>query len=450
VERVTPQNLMFLSAEEGGSRLHVGSVGVYEGPAPRLDELITRVEQALPLVPRARQRIQEVPLRLARPVWIDDVDFDIRQHVRLEELAHPSDLEALVGRLGSQPFDRDRPLWEMCLVGGLEDGTWGLVTKTHQVMVDGIAGTPLLAVLLDLTREGRPLPSVGWQPKAEPSDLRLVGDALTDLAVDPVEMGRAVQAGLRVQVAALRWAAQRLTSESPEDPTDLSGPIGGDRSWVGVDLQLAAVREVRALRGAAFNDVVLAVVTAGFRRLLSERAVLDAVEVVRVAIPLSVAEGTRYENEITVVSYDLPVGVDHPVERLDAIVQQTTELDLSGVAADVLRSLAGNPSPRLLAVGSRMAALAVRHQKTFHSMVINVPGPESPRFLLGRKLLTSHPVVPLVDGVRVAVGAVSMGDALHVGLTGHPPHAGDLDVLAGGLRDGLAELRAAAVEADGI
>jgi len=445
VERVTPQNLMFLSAEGSAQRLHVGSVGVYEGPAPPLADLVDRVEQALPLVPRTRQKIQDVPLRLARPVWVDDVAFDVNHHLRHVVLSEPGDLESLVGRIASEPFAKDRPLWGMWQVTGLDGDRWALVTKTHQVMVDGIAGTPLLAVLLDLTPEGRPLPTVEWEPRDHPSDLRLVGDALSDLAIDPVEVGRALQAGLRVQGAALRWAVERVTSPSPpEDPTELSGPIGGDRHWRSVDLDLDAVRAVRASRSVPVNDVLLAVLTAGFRRLLSHRGALDETDVVRVAIPLSVGDGSRYENEITVVSYELPVGVDQPLERVAAIAAQTDELDLNGVAADVLRTLAGNPSPRLLAVGSRMAAMAVRHQTAFHSMAINVPGPESPRFLLGRRLVTSHPVVPLVDGVRIALGAVSMGDRIHVGLTGYPPYTEDLDVLAAGLRDGLDELVLAA------
>lgn len=442
MERVTPQNLVFLSADDDRQRLHVGSVGRYEGPAPSLDELAARVGAALPLVPRARQRIVEVPLRLSRPVWVDDVDFDLGHHLTRLDLgpdAPVPELHELVGELVAQPFDRERPLWGMWLIDGLADGQWALVTVTHQVMVDGVAGTPLLAVLLDLTPEPRELPSVPWMPRDEPSDLRLVADALSDLAVDPTEVGRVVQSGLRVQGAAMKWAAERLSGRPTVEhhPSGLSGPISNERVWAAADLDLDLVRTVRAARGVTVNDVVLATVTGAFRRLLDHRGVDDDVEHVRIAVPLSVADGHRYENEVTVVSYDLPVGVADPSERLELVVSQSTALEDQGVAADVLRALAGNPSARLLAMGSRMAAMAVRRQRSYHSLVVNVPGPSSDRYLLGRRLLESHPLVPLVDGIRLAIGAVSLRDRIHLGITSDAPHSEDLPVFVDALNEEL-------------
>ena len=328
------------------------------------------------------------------------------------------------------------------MVNGLEDGTWALVTKTHQIMVDGIAGTPLLAVLLDLTPEARDLPAVEWQPRDEPSDLRLMGDALTDLAVDPVEMGRVVQSGLRVQGAALRWAIDRVTNsdQGEPDPTGLSGPVSHSRCWMGGELDLALVRAVRQAKAASVNDIMLAVVAGGFRQLLIDRGVLAEVDHVQVAVPLPVSSGGRYENEVTVASYDLPVAVADPAERLELIETQSAALEDRGVAADVLRALAGNPSARLLALGSRVASMAVRHQHSYHSIVVNVPGPHNDRFLLGRRLLTNHPIVPLVDGIRLSVGALGLGDRIFVGLTGDPEHVDDLDVLRSSLPDELTGL----------
>ncbi|MDG2111013.1 MAG: wax ester/triacylglycerol synthase family O-acyltransferase, partial [Actinomycetota bacterium] len=333
------------------------------------------------------------------------------------------------------------------MVKGLEGDRWALITKTHQVMVDGVAGTPLLAVLLDLSPEARDLPEIEWDPREEPSDLRLMGDALTDLAVDPVEVGRVVQSGLRVQGAALKWAIDRLTrgDRGEPDPTGLSGPVSARRRWSGAELDLSLVRAVREARAASVSDVVLTIAAGGFRRLLYARGLLDSVEKtavdhVRVAVPLPISSGGRYENELTVASYDLPVAVADPGERLELIQAQSAALADSGVAADVLRALAGNPSARLLAMGSRVAAMAVRHQHSYHSIIVNVPGPHTDRFLLGRRLLTNHPLVPLVDGIRVSVGAVSVGDRIFVGLTGDPEHLDDLDVLRESLPGELSEL----------
>ena len=438
MERVTPQNLVFLSTDDDRRRLHVGTVCRFAGPPPPLTHLTERVEAALSLVPRARQRIQEVPLRLARPVWIDDVAFDISNHVRSRSLAprgSMADLESVVGELMATPLDRDRPLWAMWLVTGLHDDEWALVTISHQVMVDGIAGTPLLAVLLDLSAEPRTLPTMAWEPREEPSDLRMVGDALSDLAVDPAEVGRVVQSGLRVQGAALRWAADRIGSGSLADPdaTGLTGPIGTGRCWRGAVVDLEPVRQVRTTHGASVNDVVLAVISGAFRRLLISRGAIDAVEAIRIAVPLSVGDGAKYENDLSIASYDLPVRMDDPVDRLDRIAEQSAALADQGIAADVLRGLAGNPSARLLAMGSRLAAMAVRHQSSYHSLVVHVPGPTSARFLIGHRMLAQYPLVPLVDGIRVAVGALSVGDRIHVGVTGDLEHSDDLTVLVDAL-----------------
>ena len=146
MDRVRPQNLAFLSADDDRQRLHASTLGIYEGPAPLHPELIDRVEAALPLVPRFRQRVQEVPLRLGRPVWIDDDSFQAEHHVRHTSLPSPgadAQLRELVGRLASNPLDRHHPLWELWQIDGLEDGRWALLSKSHQAIVDGVAGTPL-------------------------------------------------------------------------------------------------------------------------------------------------------------------------------------------------------------------------------------------------------------------------------------------------------------------
>lgn len=448
MDRVRPQNLAFLSADDDHQRLHVASLGVYEGPAPRHSELVDRVEVALALVPRFRQRLLKVPLKLGRPVWIDDENFRVEHHVRHTRLPAPGtedQLRELVGQLASNPIERNQPLWELWQIDGVGGDQWALLSKSHQAVVDGVSGTPLLSVLLDTTPHARIGPKGTWIPEEIPSDFRLVTDALTDLAVDPAELVGAIKSGFRVQGAMMKWAVDKVSAPfrqaSVADPAGFSGPIGGRRIWDHAELSLDTIRSVRQVFGGSTHDVLLACFTSGFRELLSQRGLLTPESEVRAVVPLSVAgESGRYENEVTVVEAVLPVGTDDALDRYSMITEESAGSHDSGVAADVLASLAGNAMPLLLALGTRMATHAARMQHHIQTIVTNVPGPRTPRFLLGHQLLASYPVMPIVDGVRLAVGAASYLDTVWLGFTGDLHHCGDIEHLRDGVVAGLAEL----------
>jgi diacylglycerol O-acyltransferase / wax synthase len=448
MDRVRPQNLAFLSADDDRQRLHVSTLGIYEGPAPLHPELIDRVKAALPLVPRFRQRVQEVPLRLGRPVWIDDDSFQAEHHVRHTSLPSPgtdAQLRELVGRLASNPLDRHHPLWELWQIDGLEDGQWALLSKSHQAIVDGVAGTPLLSVLLDSSATALVGPAGEWLPEPAPSDARLMADALTDLAVDPTELARAVRSGIRMQGAMVKWAFDRVSvpfrSPPDTDPAGLSGPIGVRRIWDRAEVSLDEIRLVRNVFGGSTHDVLLACFAAGFRNLLKERGRLAPESEVRAVVPLSIpGDDGRYENEVTVVEVVLPVGVEDALERYGIIADELAGSHKNGVAADVLASLAGNATPLMLALGTRMATAAARLQRHVQTIITNVPGPRTPRYLLGRTLIASYPVVPIVDGVRVAVGAASYLDTVWLGFTGDLHHCGDISALREGVVGAMAEL----------
>src|SRR4051794_4906918 len=170
--------------------MHVGSVAVFEGPAPSYGDLIRLLVSKLHLVPRYRQRVREVPLHLGRPVWVDDPHFQILYHVRHTAVPHPGgneQLRNLAGRVLAQRLDMAKPLWEVWLVEGLEDDRWAIISKVHHCMVDGIAGTDLMTVIFDLAadaKHGEPKP---WTPQRSPSAPELVAGALSDAVTDPIK-----------------------------------------------------------------------------------------------------------------------------------------------------------------------------------------------------------------------------------------------------------------------
>src|SRR3712207_3796685 len=212
VERLTTMDASFLYLEAPDAPMHVGGVLVLEPPAGGLEALAELVEARLALVPRYRQRVVEVPGHLANPVWVDDPDFDVDYHVRRSALPRPGSEEqlcALVSRVTSQPLDRDRPLWEVYLVEGLQGGRVAVITKTHPALVDGLSAIDIGQVLLDPEPDA-PVPvSDEWRPRRLPAAPELVWQALEQYVRRPssvVDTARATvsdarSAGVRLSAA---------------------------------------------------------------------------------------------------------------------------------------------------------------------------------------------------------------------------------------------------------
>src|ERR687890_1397545 len=201
-DRLTGLDASFLHLEDGSSHMHVAGVMLFEGPPPPYDELLEAFERRLPLVPRYRQRLAFVPLGQGRPKWVDDPHFNLRYHVRSTALASPGSerrLKDLAGRVFSQQLDRDKPLWEVWLVEGLDDDRFAVLSKTHHALVDGISGVDIISVLFDTSPEPAAPPDSGdrWLPRPLPSAAQLLGEALIERATIPGELARSVRAVLR-------------------------------------------------------------------------------------------------------------------------------------------------------------------------------------------------------------------------------------------------------------
>jgi diacylglycerol O-acyltransferase len=445
MDRMSPLDASFLHIEDDRNHMHIASVAIFEGPAPEYDDIVRMVESKLPLVPRYRQKVRFVPLDLGRPVWVDDPHFSVQYHVRATALPHPGgadQLRNLVGRVMSQPLDRAKPLWEMWVVEGLEDGHWALMSKTHHCMVDGVSGTDLLTVVLD--REPEPLRAVvaPFEPGGEPGRAQLVTGALVDLVSNPYEQYRAVRAATRQGRDLLRGVRSMGALLRATPDSTLNGPIGPHRTWAWARSNMADVKQIRAGLGGTVNDVVLAAITRGFRDLLLGRG--ESVDrVVRTLVPVSVraeAERGTYNNKVSAMFASLPVGIGDGVERLEAIKAQMTGLKESkqAVAGEVLTSLGGFAPPLLLALGGRVAARFP--QRNVNTVTTNVPGPQYPLYAAGRRMIEAFPYVPLMGWVRVGVAIFSYNGMLNFGITGDLDTAPDVQVLADGIEEGMAEL----------
>ena len=457
-DRLSPLDASFLHIENSVHHMHIASIGIFEGPSPGQRAVADMIAGKLPLVPRYRQVVRPVPFHLGRPLWVDDPHFNIDYHVRHTALPAPGgdgELRSLVGRVMSQPLDRDKPLWEVWVVEGLEDGHWAMLSKTHHAMVDGVSGVDLLAVVMDISPEpSSPVPD-GWEPAPAPSDRDLLLGAVRDMALSPYEQMRAVRATTRVPRQAVRAAAEVVGGLAamrslirPTPPSSLNGPLGPHRRYAWAAATVDDIKQVRKSLGGSFNDVVLTAITRGFRDLLQARG--EPVDrVVRTLVPVSVrardasgravGDGT-FDNKVSAMFAELPISLSDPIERLHAVTAQMDTLKDSNqaVAAEAMTSLSGFAPPVLLALGTRLASRAA--QRNVNTVTTNVPGPQLTLYSAGRRMLRAYPYVPLAGQVRVGVAIFSYDGQVTFGITGDYDSAPDIDVLAGGIEAGMAEL----------
>jgi WS/DGAT/MGAT family acyltransferase len=464
-DRLSPLDASFLHIEDDVSHMHIASVAIFEGPPPSFSDVVDMVDAKLDLVPRYRQRVKFVPLELGRPVWVDDPHFNIEYHLRHTALPAPggeSELRKLVGRVMAQQLDRTKPLWEIWVVEGLEDNRWAVLAKTHHALVDGVSGTDLLAVIMDLTPDAERPPRSTWTPEPEPSGLQLAVEAIENMVRSPYEQLRAARAqtrflrrlaGSAVEVSGGLVSLSGLVRPMPL--SSLNGPLGPHRRYAWATTTVDDIKKVRKELGGTFNDVVLASITNGFRELLLSRGE-DVDRVVRTLVPVSVrprdasgkavGDGT-YENKVSAMFAELPVDIEDPVLRLDMISEQMKDLKESrqAVAGEALTSMSGFAPPMLLAMGMRLASRA--GQRNVNTVTTNVPGPQFPLYAAGRRMVRAFPYVPLAGQVRIGVAIFSYDGEVNFGITGDYDSVPDIDVLAGGIEDGMTQMLKAGSEA---
>jgi diacylglycerol O-acyltransferase / wax synthase len=459
-DRLTALDSTFLHLEDHSTaHMHVASVMVFEGDAPTLQELVDHVLDRLHLVPRYRQRLAIVPLGQGRPMWTDDPHFNPYYHIRHTALPKPADDEALkqlAGRLFSQRLDRSKPLWEIWLVQAMAGDRFALIAKTHHALVDGISGVDITTVLFDAAREpiAPTAPAPPWNAKPLPGSAKLLGEALLERTTVPGEMARGARALLRTPRRAVSQLRKGLASvgattlagiSTPAPPSRFNVEIGPHRRYTFLDADLDRFKAIKDSLGGTLNDVVLASVALALGKYLRDHGHATDGLVLKAMVPVSVrtkAQRGALGNQVAAMWAPLPVGLENPTECLVYIATSMAELKESGqaVGAQVLTNLAGLAPPTILSQAARLQA----RQPFFNLVVTNVPGPQFPLYLLGRKLDILYPVVPLAQRQALGIAVMSYDGHLGFGLLGDYDALPDLEVIAQDLQWAIASLAGAA------
>ena len=456
-ERLRPADMAFLADESASAPMHNATLEIFEPPTDGFDyeKLLAVIADRIAFVPRYRQRIRTVPGRLANPVWVDDDDFDLTYHVRRSALPRPGSMEQLrelVARIMSRRLDRNRPLWEVYLVEGLEKGRFAILSKSHQILVDGVSTVDLGQVLLDVDPRPRTMVPDQWRPERDPSPPALIADAVRESVRHPATLAETVRgnvdcfwrgAGSVGRTAVATAGAMSNRRNSPETP--VHARLSEQRRFVTVRTDLQDYRRVRRVHGGTVNDVVMATVAGAMRAWLMTRAEpVRASRSLRAMVPMSVIdnelEPTSLGSQVTGHLVSLPIGESSPVVRLHQVSYAFKAHKDTGmaVAADRLAEVAGFAPTTFHALGSRVAAAQVR--RGFDLVVTNVPGPQFPLYAAGAQMLESYPVQPLLPGHALAIGVTSYDGGVYFGINADRDALPDVDVLGQCVEEALAEL----------
>lgn len=446
--------------------MHVGALAVFDaGPLRKgagidFSKIRTYVESALSDMPRYRQRLARVP-GLGHPVWIDDDHFDIHYHLRHSALPSPGDdrtLKRLAGRIFSQQLDRSRPLWEFWVVEGLTGGRFAIIPKLHHCMIDGIAGVDFMARLLSTSEDASPPVSPEpWRARAAPSAATLLASELgyragaSRRAIDRTRNALQDFSGwldtTRGKVGDLSNALR--AGLSPASPTPLNPRhIGPHRRFDVCRMDLERVKEVKRLLGGKVNDVVLATATAALARFLERHGVdVAKLDDYRALVPVNVRselDASAGGNRVAMTLAKLPLQERDTRRRYQCVVEMSTYLKAeSGQASgtQLLQQIGDATTPNLVRDVFRVAGMV----RAFNIVITNVPGPPFPLYLLGAKLDSIFPLVPLFENQALGIALFSYAGGLYWGLVADWSSVSDLHELSNELTTAFDELHAVAI-----
>jgi diacylglycerol O-acyltransferase len=438
-DRLSGLDASFLHMERAGAHMHVASTIIFEGPAPSHEEFRDHIASRLHLVPRFRQKLRFVPFDQGRPVWVDDPHLNLEYHVRQTALPAPGSeeqLRNLAARIFSQQLDRSKPLWELWLVEGLHDGRFAIVGKSHHALVDGVSGVDITTVLFDLDPEpqGHPGGAPPWLARPEPTDTQLLTDALRERLTSPKEIVRGFRAVLRGPRQVLRGlgATSKLVGAGMSAPhTVFNVEIGPHRRFAIAQTELAALKRVKDEHGGTVNDVILSIVAGGIGKYLRARGHETEGLEMRAMVPVSVRateEHGALGNRISAMMAPLPVWCEDPVQRLRLVTAQMGDLKASGqaVGAEILTKVTDFAPATIASQAARLQPA----QRFFNLVITNVPGPQFPLYVLGRKMESIFPMVPLARRQALCVGIMSYDGQVNFGLVGDYDAMADLDSFA--------------------
>ncbi|MBZ5599413.1 MAG: wax ester/triacylglycerol synthase family O-acyltransferase [Acidobacteriia bacterium] len=458
--RLSWGDTVFLYLEREDSPLNVAGVSAFEGVIS-LRACRQFIESKLPLIPRYRQRVVAPPWNIGLPTWENDPDFDVRNHIRQVTLKRGTDAEfkAVAGKILGKVMDRQRPLWDLTLVRGLKGNRTGFILRVHHCLADGIAGVGLMNVMMDASPVAPPLPKKVRRFHAPPprDTATMLLDGWITSFFDAIQHVLSAQTDVlnlveKVVASGGEWPVgefARLLPEltAPTERLQFNVTCRGPQKFAWAEIPFGEIKAIHDACGSTVNDVVLALVTSTIRRYAEFHGEPVRGRLLRIMVPVNLrGSGNPGDlgNRISLVPVTIPLDIRNSRKLLSAIHERTEFLKRAHVAELVALTaglLGALPNPLQALAGPVASQLPIT---PFNLVCTNVPGPQFPLYLLGHKMLSWYPYVPIGGEMTVNCAILSYNGTAYFGFTGDAHAVPDLGRLEGLLKVSLAELQKAA------
>jgi len=471
MQQLSGIDVSFLNMESATTYGHVSSLNIFDtsgAPGGAGVEITKQVIlERIDLLTPFRRRLVEVPLGLDLPYWIEDPDFDIDFHVRHHAVpapGTPQQLADVVSRIHARALDRRKPLWELYVIEGVDDGKLiAQLTKVHHSAIDGASGALMLAAILDTDPDARPVGEPApWTPDVVPTEQEMLQLTMLEYLRRPEKMVRQSVRALRELAASTQNGGLRVLADAAARP--LPGPVGDvlrqrfrqsggeardlppalpptpaprtpwnhvigpHRRLAFTTIPLDDAKSVRRAVGCTFNDVVMALCSGALRRYLIKHDCLPAESLIAM-VPVSVRSSDQhdagsddtYQNRVSALLADLATTDEDPLARLQRVQASMTvaKEDFQAIPAETLQDFSQFAPPAVAARAMQMASrlrLADRLAPPFNLIISNVPGPNIPLYSGGAELQHFYPVSALVDGQGMNITVQSYNGRLDFGI----------------------------------
>ena len=463
MKHLTDLDAAFLHLETPHAHMHVvGTLVLDPSTIPagyERDAFRQRIATRLASLPLFRQHVVEVPLDIDRPAVWEDRRFEVEDHFHLVTATAPGsshELAEIVSRVAAVPLNRDRPLWQVTLVDGLASGHVAFILKIHHALIDGVSGSDLMALLLDLepSAETPSRDDSDDQSSATWPGLEIVSDAARAMFRRPAERVRALaHAGTSVARAGLSLLGEPFSNALPTLPfaapkTSFNRAISADRTVAFASASLEDLKFIKNTFKVTVNDVVLAACTRALQRYLASRSELPDRPLVA-SVPVSVRPDEDHDtfgNQVSVMFVGLPVHLDDAIEQLRIISEDSKAAKAlqKGVGAHVVGDLLGALPAPLLKGAAQMysrTGMADRMGPVHNLVISNVCGPPFPLFFAGARLVAAYPIGPILDGAGLNITVFSRESSIDVGVMSCPKSMRQPSVVAIGFARAVEELR---------
>lgn len=458
MQRLSGLDASFLYLETPDQHLHIcGLILLDPATVPGgydFARLRTELSARLDSLPQFRMKVADSPFNLDHPVWVDDRDFDIDRHLHRIGVPAPggrSELAELCGHLAAQPLDRTKPLWEMWVIEGREDGTVAVLAKMHHAGVDGVSGAAMIAQLCGLTPDA-PRPEPASQGAGGGSELDIALHGLLNVARRPLHLLRILPSAV---TSVTSWIARAQRGEAMPAPftaprTPFNATITGRRNIGYTQLDLEDIKVIKNAFGVKVNDVVIALCSSALRRYLDRHEELPRAPLVGI-VPVSVHHRSERpgRNQVSAMFSSLQTHIADPAERLRTIADANAvaKEHNSALGAHLLQDWSQFMAPAVFGTAMRVYAglhLAEKHPAIHNLVISNVPGPPVPLYFLGARITAMYPLGPIFHGAGLNISLMSLAGKIDIGLISCPDLVPDLWELVDDFGPALDELLDAA------